>query len=97
MTKLLIKRIPLEGWNGDRAGKSTPYNDYKLILKQNGIETELVYIKGYDNFYCSHRNKNKVLQELEIEVEKFEKIFSVKAQGFKLVKKVTVTEEWVEE
>ena len=95
--KLLIKKFEFEGWDGDRAGRNTPYDDYKLVLERNGEETELVYINGHDSFYCSHRDKDTVLKELGEAVKKFEKIFNVKATGMKLVKNVITTEKWVEE
>ena len=95
--KLLIKTYEKMGMDGDRASHTSPYKDYQLVLQRDGEETELVFINGHDSFWTSHRNKDEVLQELGEAVEKFEGIFGVKATGLKLVKKVTVTEEWVED
>ena len=96
MDKLLIKTYEKEGMHGDRAVNLSPYKDYQLILVRDGEEIELVYINGYDNWWTHIRNTRTVLDELGESVNKFEKIFSVKATGVTLVKKVTVTEEWVE-
>ena len=95
--KLIVKTYEKAAMNGDRASHTSPYKDYQLVLVLDDEETELAYINGYDGFWSHIHNEKEVLNDLGKEVEKFEKIFGVKAVGLKLVKKVTVTEEWIED
>lgn len=99
--KLIIFAINKEGLNGDRSYTNTPYKDYKIVLqditKKGNHCVELAYISGHDKWWRNHRKEKEVLTELGQIIEKFEKFFNIKAENFNLVKKVTITEEWVED
>jgi hypothetical protein len=97
LDELIVKTVQRQGMDGGGIvpGHLTPYQDYRLVLIRDGEETCLADVDGYDGFWSHVRDKKEVLAEIGAEVEKFEKIFGVKATGVRLKKTVITTEEWV--
>lgn len=79
--RLIVKKLPEEGPDGDRATKNSPYFSYELVLIREGIKDLLLEkIDGFDHWYTHIRPKEDVLQELDVRLGIWENALELKAE-----------------
>ena len=90
-------QLILEAYEHARTMMLDSYRSYQLVLIKDGEKHDLVYVDGCGPLQTYVREQKIVLKEVAKEVEKFEKIFNVRAIQETYSKKVTTTEEWVKQ